>query len=242
MRRLISVSLAVALLLTAVPVAVALLQGFSRSPGEAASATLTCSVKASCGGTEVAVFRMSGLANAHAQTADTHPTTYDYTVCCVGPAGLSTSCSGSYATVLRLWAADNAHAASNDVSYGTKVCLSATGTAMNCQYRSSCGSGYACLATISGTTNTNAHVADCDGSGDYATKVCCAVGAAPPVGGIAELPPLAGASTEEAGVPAEGSGWSAGGYVALAAGLAVAIVVMGLGGWYVMKGRLRQRP
>jgi len=240
MRRLISVSLAAALLLAVVPVALGLLHGLSRSHGEAASSSLACSVKPSCGEGEVVVFRMSGQANAHAQTADTHPLTYDYTVCCVGPAGLSTSCTGSYATVLRLWAADNAHAASNDVSYGTKVCLSATDTAMNCQYRSSCGSSYACLATISGTTN--AHVADCDGSGDYATKVCCAVGAAPPVGGIAELPPLAGASTEEAGVPAEGSGWSAGGYVALAAGLAVAIVVMGLGGWYVMKGRLRQRP
>ena len=70
--------------------------------------------------------------------------------------------------MLRLSAADNAHVASNDLSYGTQVCLSATGTAMNCQYGSSCGSGYACLATISGTTN--AHVADCDGSADYADE------------------------------------------------------------------------
>jgi hypothetical protein len=191
MRRLISVSLAAALLLAAVPVALGLLQGLSRNRGAAASASLTCSVKPSCGEGEVAVFRMSGQANAHAQTAEAHPTTYDYTVCCVGPAGLSASCSGSYATVLRLWAADNAHVASNDLSYGTQVCLSATDTAMNCQYRSSCGSGYACLATISGTTN--AHVADCDGSDDYATKACCAAGTAPPVGGIAEVPDIGGA-------------------------------------------------
>ena len=78
MRRLISVSLAVALLLAAVPVALGLLQGLSRSHGAAASASLTCSVRASCDVGEVAVFRMSGLANAHAQTADTHPLTYDY--------------------------------------------------------------------------------------------------------------------------------------------------------------------
>jgi hypothetical protein len=169
MRRLISVSLAAAVLLAAVPVALGLLQRLPDGHGAAASSTLTCSVKASCGEGEVAVFRMSGQANAHAQTAA--GTTYANVVCCSGPAGLSTSCSGSYATVLRLWAADNAHVASNDLSYGTQVCLSATDTAMNCQYGSTCGSGYACLATISGTTN--AHVADCDGSGDYATKVCC---------------------------------------------------------------------
>jgi len=243
MRRLISVSLAAALLLAAVPVALGLLQGLSRSygaPGRApvwaaASSSLTCSVKASCGAGEVAVFRMSGLANAHAQTAA--GTTYANVVCCSGPAGLSTSCSGTYATVLRLWAADNAHVASNDLTYGTQVCLSATDTAMNCQYGSTCGSGYACLATISGTTN--AHVADCDGSGDYATKVCCAEGAAPAVGGIAELPPVAGASTEEAGAPAEGSGWSAGNAAALAGAAAAAAVVIAVAGWYARRRWLR---
>jgi len=247
MRRLISVILAAALLLAAVPVALGLLQGLSRSEGApgrapvwaAASASLTCSVKASCEVGEVAVFRMSGQANAHAQTAEAHPTTYDYTVCCVGPAGLSASCSGSYATVLRLWAVDNAHVASNDLSYGTQVCLSATGTAMNCQYRSSCGSGYACLATISGTTNTNAHVADCDGSDDYATKVCCAVGAPSPVGGIAEVPDISGASSQPTGAPSEGSGWSAGSYAALAGGLAAAAALIGVGGWYARRRWVR---
>jgi len=239
MRRLISVSLAVALLLAAVPVALGLLHGLSRSHGAAASSSLTCSVKPSCGEGEVAVFRMSGQANAHAQTADTHPKTYDWTVCCVGPAGLSTSCSGSYATVLRLSAGDNAHVASNDLSYGTQVCVSATDTAMNCQYGSTCGSGYTCLATISGTTNTNAHVADCDGSGDYATKVCCAVGAAPGVGGVAELPDIGGASAEQSAAPAEGSGWSAGSYAALAGGLAVAAVLIAVGGWYARRRWVR---
>jgi hypothetical protein len=237
MRRLISVILAAALLLAAVPVALGLLQALPRGHGAAASSTLMCSVKASCGEGEVAVLRMSGLTNAHAQTAEAHPTTYDYTVCCVGPTGLGASCSGSYATVLRLWATDNAHVASNDLSYGTRVCLSATDTAMNCQYRSSCGSGYACLATISGTTN--AHVADCDGSGDYPTKVCCAVGAAPPVGGIAEVPDIGGASSQPAGVPSEGSGWSAASHAALAGGLAVAVLAAIAGGWYAKRRWVR---
>jgi hypothetical protein len=238
MRGLISVILAAALLLAAVPVALGLVEGLSRSHGAAASASLTCSVKPSCDGVEVAVFRMSGQANAHAQTAEAHPTTYDYTVCCAGPTGLSTSCSGSYVTVLRLSAADNAHVASNDLSYGTQVCLSATDTAMNCQYGSSCGTGYACLATISGTTNTNAHVADCDGSADYATKVCCAP-QAPAVGGVAELPNIGGASSQQAGAPSEGSGWSGGSYAALAGGLAVAAVLVAAGGWYARRRWVR---
>jgi len=51
------------------------------------------------------------------------------------------------------------------------------------------------------------------------------------VGGIAELPPLAGASDEEARAPADGSGWSSGGYAAAAGGLAAAAIVA-VGAWY----------
>jgi hypothetical protein len=54
-------------------------------------------------------------------------------------------------------------------------------------------------------------------------------------GGIAELPALAGTSAEEAATPAESSGWSAGAYAALAAGLAAAAVVIGAGGWYARR-------
>ena len=60
-----------------------------------------------------------------------------------------------------------------------------------------------------------------------------------PVGGIAELPPLAGATAEEAGVPAGGSRWSAGVYAALAGGLAAAAVAIAGGGWYARRRRLR---
>jgi hypothetical protein len=117
---------------------------------------------------------MSALANAHAGTVA--GSAYGNIVCCSGEAGLSNACSGSYDTVLWLSAADNAHVAS-DGSYGTQVCLAAD-AGMNCQYGASCPAGYACLATISGTNN--AHVADCDGSGDYGTKVCCGAAAACP--------------------------------------------------------------
>jgi len=131
--------------------------------------SLVCSVRASCGSGEVAVLRMSSTANAHAGTPG--GSSYGSVVCCSGFAGLTTSCSGVYDTVLTLSAADNAHAAS-DASYGTSACLSVgvEGT-VDCRYGASCGAGYACLATISGSTN--AHVADCNGVDDYGTKVCC---------------------------------------------------------------------
>jgi hypothetical protein len=59
------------------------------------------------------------------------------------------------------------------------------------------------------------------------------------VGGVAELPPVAGASAEEAGAPAEGSGWSAGGYAALAAGVAAAVLALGAGTLYARRRWLR---
>jgi hypothetical protein len=54
------------------------------------------------------------------------------------------------------------------------------------------------------------------------------------VGGIAELPLLAGASSEEAGAAAQQSGWSVGGYAALAGGLAAAAIVA-VGAWHARR-------
>ncbi len=184
---------------------------------------LTCSVKGSCNGAgEVAVFRMSGLANAHAGTATVSG--YPDVVCCSGVTGLSNSCSGSYTTVLRLSATDNAHVASSEPSYTTQACLSATGTTISCQYGSSCGSGYTCLATI--YSSTNAHVADCDGSNDYGTKVCCSASAVVAVGGVAEPPDVAGSASGSSSPP----------YAALA-GAAAGVVMLAAGGWYVRRRR-----
>jgi hypothetical protein len=239
MRRVISVGLVVALLVAVAAAAMGVLGGLSRSRGAAASPGLTCTVEdaASCVAPEVVVFRMSDQANAHAETAP--GSTYGKVVCC-GPTGLGTSCSGNFDTVLWLSAADNAHVAeASQAGYATQVCLSATSGTVDCQYGSTCdtGAGYVCLATISGTTN--AHVADCDGTNDYPTKVCCAAGAAPAVGGIAELPGITGAWPEEAGAPAEGSGWSAGRYAALAGGLAAALVALGGAAWYARRRWVR---
>jgi hypothetical protein len=60
-----------------------------------------------------------------------------------------------------------------------------------------------------------------------------------PVGGIAQLPPLAGASAEGAGAPAGDSGWSAGGYAALVGVVVVALGALGTGAVLVRRRSLR---
>jgi hypothetical protein len=60
-----------------------------------------------------------------------------------------------------------------------------------------------------------------------------------PVGGIAEFPPLAGTSPEEAGTHPGGSGWSAGSYAALAGGLAAALLTISAGAWYARRRWVR---
>jgi hypothetical protein len=61
----------------------------------------------------------------------------------------------------------------------------------------------------------------------------------PPVGGIAELPDVAGPSPEEAGTHPGGSGWSAGNYAALGGGLAAAVLAVTVGGWYARRRWVR---
>jgi hypothetical protein len=67
-------------------------------------------------------------------------------------------------------------------------------------------------------------------------------GAAPPaaVGGIAELPDVAPHGAQPVGAPpGEGSGWSAGGYAALASGLAATAFAVVAGAWYVRRRWVR---
>jgi phage tail protein X len=55
------------------------------------------------------------------------------------------------------------------------------------------------------------------------------------VGGIAELPEVAGGAGDQAAAPDNGSGWSAVNYAALAGGLAAAVVVLSAGAWYARR-------
>ncbi len=141
----------------------------SRASSAPLAAPLACSVKASCLTSELEVFRMSSTGNAHAGT--TSGSAYGMRVCCTRVSGLDTQCTGTYDVVVSMSAADNAHAAT-DGSYAARVCLSGgDDSGADCTAVAVCPADYACLATISGSTN--AHVADCDGASDYGTKVCC---------------------------------------------------------------------
>ena len=220
-KRLRFAKLLAAMLVLGGVLALALGLSWAASSGSAApvaSSSLTCSVKGSCTDDQVAVFRMSSTANAHAGTAG--GSGYGKVVCCGGVTGLGDSCSGTYDTVLALSGSDNAHAATTAGGrYTTKVCLSATEGTVACTYGSDCGD-YECVATVSG--DTNAHVADCDGADDYTTKVCCAVTAGgPPVGGVAQLPDASGSSGPN--------------YLALAGLAAALLVALTAGGWYARR-------
>ena len=61
------------------------------------------------------------------------------------------------------------------------------------------------------------------------------------VGGIAELTILARASAQGPVAPAEGSGWSAGNYAALAGGLTPLVLVAAAGAWCARRRWLRRR-
>ncbi len=60
-------------------------------------------------------------------------------------------------------------------------------------------------------------------------------GPLPAVGGIAEVSGLEGTAADESAAPAGGSGLSAGYYAALAAGVAVAVVGVGMAAWYARR-------
>ena len=55
------------------------------------------------------------------------------------------------------------------------------------------------------------------------------------VGGTAELPDLAGTSAEKTAASGGGSGWSASKYAALASGMAAAVALTAVGGWYARR-------
>ena len=151
-------------------VALAIGAPWASSTGSASpNGSMSCSVKPACATSEVAVLRMSSTGNAHAGTP--YGSAYGQRVCCTKISGLGTECTGVHDVVLTLSAPDNAHVAS-DGSYATEVCLSGGDDAIvGCTYGPTCDGDYVCLATISGSTN--AHLADCDGVDDYATRVCC---------------------------------------------------------------------
>ncbi len=135
--------------------------------------SLVCTITSgTCSG--ATIFNMYDSVNGgHAELSN--QSNYPYKVCCTGT-GVSNSCSGgNHAVALNLSGTTNAHVEeSTQNNYTNYACLSATGP-VTCNYVSagdcsSLGTSYACLASISSTTN--AHVAAC---GVYNIQVCCAL-------------------------------------------------------------------
>ena len=60
----------------------------------------------------------------------------------------------------------------------------------------------------------------------------------PGVGGVVNLPPAAHVAPDS-DAPSDGSGWPAGAYAGLAGAGAAAVIVLGAGGWYARRRRLR---
>lgn len=137
-------------------------------------AALVCNVKTpTCSTGETDVFHISNLSNAHAELST--QSYYQYRVCCGGAPSLTTDCNQAGSeTLLMLSGMTNAHAEKSTLAnYPNRVCLYSGAGDVNCNYADSgaCGSGYTCIATIS--SDTNAHVSDCDGNNDYNIKLCC---------------------------------------------------------------------
>lgn len=140
-----------------------------------AAAELSCSVKASCTGSEVAVYSMYATGNSHACTG----ALCAYKVCCADTeVTLSTNCADPNAeVVLKLSGSTNAHAASpfSGTPYTVDVCLGSDLGKILCSVQGSC-SETTCLGSISSLDN--AHVGDCNA---FPNKVCCDVSNDPPV-------------------------------------------------------------
>lgn len=146
-------------------------------------ANLNCSImpSADCAETKILFLEneTGGYWNAHAQNAS--EASYDYTICCdandLGDT-LNTNCDDG--TFLKLSDVSNAHVQQPSVdTYSVDACMSAASGDVNCEYVTSCSSGYDCLASMASdgsANNTNAHLGDCD---EYDTLICCGLGVAP---------------------------------------------------------------
>lgn len=115
----------------------------------------------------LAVLRLSNQTNAHAALVSSG--SYNYTVCCSGPADLSvaeSNCSGVCSRILTLSSQTNAHVGT---AYSNALYFKRSGGNLDCAIRdNNCASGETCVVSISNTTN--AHIGNCD---NYTKKVCC---------------------------------------------------------------------
>ncbi|MBI5405949.1 hypothetical protein HY972_02840 [Candidatus Kaiserbacteria bacterium] len=133
--------------------------------------TLSCSVTTAAACTGTVIYRMSGVANAHAELPSQSTAAYaSNVVCCTGVTGLGNACSGTFATALKLSGVTNAHSEQNSqANYVNNACIQApSGGSVSIGYQATNCTGFdTTLGSMSAATN--AHVGD---GTAYATKIC----------------------------------------------------------------------
>src|SRR3989344_1981640 len=144
------------------------------------SGTLSCEfeMNTSCSnGTKI--YAMSNMTNAHVELLN--ETNYNVSVCCRDLTESNIIGTGSNgASVITLSNFTNAHAEDPSVgNYSFNASINASNATMSCTVNSTgegvCPSGFACLGTLSGSSN--AHVANCTSGSAYNITVCCSIGA-----------------------------------------------------------------
>jgi len=145
---------------------------------------LSCSIKASCLGTEACMFTMYDTYNddttgAHGANC-TGGGIYDNLVCCSASGCAPTcevvsspgSCSLGYEPVLSLYNGTDAHAQDPDTysTYTNVICCTsgACGGTLSCGVTSSCSD--TCLASMA--SDDDSHLGDCNA---YTDKICCTI-------------------------------------------------------------------
>ncbi|RLG14221.1 MAG: hypothetical protein DRN71_03465 [Candidatus Nanohalarchaeota archaeon] len=141
---------------------------------------LECTLKnAPCAATEECIIKLSGTTDAHAEECT--QSNYAHHLCCDDPAyTLTRTYSDGCATgtgVLSLFAQTDSHVEEYPSAlYTNDVCLTAapSGIVTYTYTDFACNPGYTCLLSMSDTTN--AHLANCTGTGSYTKKICCKIG------------------------------------------------------------------
>lgn len=139
---------------------------------------LNCYVSSAANCQGAAIFKLSGLSDAHAETPVS--SNFNFRVCCRSAVDtVSNSCPGE-SIPLHLSSATDAHVEKNtQSSYNVNVCMSADTGTISCDYISGIGDGHVlcisagyntCLATMS--LDSDSHAGDCV-TQPFSIKICC---------------------------------------------------------------------
>jgi len=158
-------------------------------------ASVSCSIKSSCGVYETDFGGISNLTNGHYEQYN--ESVYTHRICCsYASITLSNDCSGIFTSTNKFIRASNftnAHVELNNESTSSYIfqCISTTAGALSLTYaldNGTCASASTCMFTVS--NNTNAHVAACNDTESYTTSVCLTSASVPEFGTLGMIAAL----------------------------------------------------